>query len=399
MSMCETLPRQIFPAGARIFSEGDDGRFAYVIEGGQVEVSAFNKGRRVVLAHLEDGELLGEMALIEDSPRSATAVAIEDTQVIVIERSTLQQHIDTADELLQLLLRVALQRLRTTQQVMLSGGMHAYGNKGWAQHVGKRDKLQDDLQEAIDRESLDLHYQPIVRLSDGRVAGFEALVRWEHPVHGSVVPSSFIRIAEESGMIVPMGRWMLGRALEAQKRLQSMADGGSGTAPVYISVNISSRQLLSGEEVQDLADIVQGSGVSPHNITFEITESLMVEEPKSVADAMRRLRKQGIQIAADDFGTGYANLAFLNRFPLDILKIDRSFITNMATESRSRKIVSTVIHLAKDLGMSIVAEGIESASEIKVLRELDCDFGQGFLLSRPVPLTEAEALVKQRVRW
>ena len=399
MSIGETLPRQIFPAGAQIFSEGDDGRFAYVIEGGQVEISTFNNGRRVVIARLENGELLGEMALVDDTPRSATAVAVEETQVVVIDRSSLQQYIDSADELVQLLLRVTLERLRAAQQVMLDETATTLGSKCRAGHARERDRLNSELQNAIDQELLDLHFQPIVRLSDGRVAGFEALVRWEHPEYGTVVPSSFIRVAEETGMILPMGRWMLRQALEAQKRLDSIAKSKPGSLSVNLNVNISSRQLLSAEEVQDLVDIVQQSGVDPRNITFEITESLMLEDPDHVADAMTRMRKQGIKIAADDFGTGYANLAFLNRFPLDVLKIDRSFITNMAAEPRSRKIVSTVIGLAKELGMSIVAEGIESAAEIDVLRDLDCDYGQGFLLSRPVPLQEAEALVKQRVRW
>jgi len=134
-------------------------------------------------------------------------------------------------------------------------------------------------------------------------------------------------------------------------------------------------------------------------VLFEITESLMVEEPVKVADAMRRLHKHGVRIAADDFGTGYANLSFLNSFPLDVLKIDRTFITNMASEDRSRKIVRTIVRLAQELGMSIIAEGIEAPQEIEVLRELGCDFGQGFLLSPPVPGAEATTLLKRRVRW
>ncbi|MCG8548199.1 MAG: cyclic nucleotide-binding domain-containing protein, partial [Alphaproteobacteria bacterium] len=162
MSIGETLPRQIFPAGAQIFSEGDDGRFAYVIEGGQVEISTFNNGRRVVIARLENGELLGEMALVDDTPRSATAVAVEDTQVVVIDRASLQQYIDSADELVQLLLRVTLERLRATQQVMLDETASTLGSKCRASHVRERDKLNSDLQDAIDRELLDLHFQPIV---------------------------------------------------------------------------------------------------------------------------------------------------------------------------------------------------------------------------------------------
>jgi EAL domain-containing protein (putative c-di-GMP-specific phosphodiesterase class I) len=398
--MTDLLPRQIFPAGAKIFTEGDEGHFAYAIEQGTVEVSQLSKGRKVVLARLGDGELLGEMALVDGSPRSATAVATEETQVIVFERDDLQNRVNQADPLVQLLVRMTLDRLRTAQRVMLDSSAQTLGSKCRAEHVRDRHKLEADLQTAIDNDSLSLHYQPIVDLSNGRVVGFEALVRWDHPEHGTVVPSSFIKLAEETGMIVPMGRWMLRRALEGQKKLQAVVDNlGGESRPIGISVNISNRQLLTSEEVEDLMQIVGESGVASENVVFEITETLLIEDPDHVLDAMRKFQGKGIRIAADDFGTGYANLAFLHRFPLDILKIDRMFITNMVGDPRSRKIVRTIIDLAKELGMSIVAEGIEDKSEVEVLQELGCDCGQGFLLARPVPQGKAELLVRQRVRW
>lgn len=397
--MDESLPRQIFPAGAQIFTEGELGRFAYAIERGKVEITTTSQGRRIALAKLGDGDLLGEMALIDDSPRSATAIALEDTQVIVFERAALWDRLSQADPLVRLLLAGTLDRLRTTQKVMLEQSADTLGSKCRAGHVREQTALESDLAEAIETESLSLHFQPIVRLTDGRVDGFEALVRWEHPDHGTVVPSSFIKLAEETGMIVPLGRWMLQKALAAQKEFEHAVNGAATNVSPYISVNISSRQLLHKEEVEDLIDLVQSSGVASEDVIFEITETLLVEDPDNVLEAMRHFRAKGIRIAADDFGTGYANLAFLNRFPLDILKIDRSFITNMVEDSRSRKIVKTIINLAQDFGMSIIAEGIEAEAEIGVLRELGCDCGQGFLLSRPVPADQAVNLVRQRVRW
>ena len=398
--MHDALPRQIFPAGAQIFTEGESANFAYVIEAGNVEMRSSRGGRKVVLARLGEGELLGETALVGDSRRAATAVAVEETQVVVLDKSSVQEHVANADETVQLLLRLTLERLQSLEKVVLAQSVNGLDAKGRSDRGTRNTELARDLQGAIEGEALRLHYQPIVRLANGGIVGFEALVRWNHPVHGNVVPSSFIKLAEETGMIVPMGRWMLRQALSAYQRFQSIAaEKDQSQTPLYISVNISSRQLLSEGEVDSLTRIVGESGVTPEHVMFEITESLMVEEPDKVADAMRRLRKTGIRVAADDFGTGYANLSFLNRFPLDVLKIDRTFITNMASEDRSRKIVNTIVNLAQELGMSIIAEGIEAPQEIEVLRELGCGFGQGFLLSPPIPDTDAVPLLKRRVRW
>lgn len=398
--MDDALPRQIFPAGAQIFTEGESANFAYVIEAGNVEMLASRGGRKVLLARFGQGDLLGETALVGDSQRTATAVAVEETQVVVLDKASVREHVANADETVQLLLRLTLERLRSLEQLVLSQNAGGLDAKGRSDRSTKNVELARDLQGAIEGEALRLHYQPIVLLSNGSVAGFEALVRWNHPVHGNVVPSSFIKLAEETGMIVPMGRWMLRTALEAYRRFQAVAaEREQLNGPLYISVNISSRQLLSEGEVDDLTGIVRESGVAPEHVMFEITETLMVEEPDKVADAMRRLRKTGIRIAADDFGTGYANLAFLNRFPLDVLKIDRTFITNMASDERSRKIVNTIVNLAQELGMSIIAEGIEAPEEIEVLRELGCGYGQGFLLSPPIPDNDAVPLLKRNVRW
>lgn len=398
--MSDELPRQIFPAGAQIFCEGEAGHFAYVIESGNVEILSSRNGRKIVVARFGDGDLLGESALVDDDPRAATAVAVEETQVVVLDRSVIQHHVTNSDETVQLLLRLSLERLRSLERIAISQGASGMVARGRRDAGAADDALAQDLQGAIEGDTLRLHYQPIVGLSDGRVAGFEALVRWNHPQHGNVVPSSFIELAEETGIIVPMGRWMLRRALKAHQRFQDAASENDASAPpLYISVNISSRQLLSDGEVEALGRIVVDSGVAPEQVLFEITESLMVEEPEKVAEAMRQLRQQGLCIAADDFGTGYANLAFLNRFPLDALKIDRTFVTNMAVEDRSRKIVDTIIRLSHDLGMSLIAEGIEAPEEIEVLRELGCDYGQGFLLSPPVSEDDAAPLLRRRIRW
>lgn len=398
--MTDALPRQVFPAGAQIFSEGEDGNFAYVIESGNVEMLANKSGRKVVLARFGVGDLLGGAALAGDDLRLATAVAVEETQVVVLDKTTVHKHVANSDDTVQMIVRLTLERMRSLEKLVLLQGAANTGAKAHQEHGAMGGELAKDLQGAIEGELLNLHYQPIVQLTNGAIVGFEALVRWNHPVHGNVVPSSFIKLAEETGMIVPMGRWMLQHALDVHQRFQDVeSDGKDDESPLRISVNISSRQLLNDGEVENLCGIVRDSGVPPEQVLFEITESLMVEEPKKVAEAMRHLRNQGIQIAADDFGTGYANLAFLNKFPLDVLKIDRSFITNMESDERSKKIVRTIVTLAKDFGMSIIAEGIEAPQEIEILQELGCEYGQGFLLSPPVPAKEAVPLLKRRIRW
>jgi EAL domain-containing protein (putative c-di-GMP-specific phosphodiesterase class I) len=393
--MIQSMNRQVFRAGELIFSQGDSSRFAYLIEQGTVEVSSAGEDGNVMPRRLATGDLLGGEALVGDGPRPVTAMAIEDTQAIAIDREQFQDRMRDADELLQGILRAALRR----SPVGESAAIRPTGSLG-AADPANRTALESDLRQAIADERLHLQFQPIVCLDSGHVAGFEALVRWDHPRHGLVAPSTFVRVAEQSNMIAPLGRWMLQQALDGLQRFQSVqAAARTKHQPLYVAVNVSSLQLLSSSEVDDLADIVRRSGVAPSQVVFEITETLMVENPDDVALAISRLRKQGIRVASDDFGTGYANLAFLNRFRMDILKIDRSFITTMVADARSQRIVETIIALAKDFGMSIVAEGIESEAEIAALRALDCDFGQGYLFAKPLPIEQAAALVSRKIRW
>ncbi|MDH3703063.1 MAG: EAL domain-containing protein [Alphaproteobacteria bacterium] len=387
--MVKSMNRQVFPAGTRIYSQGDSHRFAYLIEQGAVDVSSTGDDGKAAHRRLGVGDLLGGEALAGSGVRPAKATTIEDTHAIAIDRDRFQDRMQDADVLLRDVLRAALGNLH-------SGG--AIDNS--AEISAKQGTLESDLRRAILDEQLHLHFQPIVSLASGHVAGFEALVRWDHPHDGTVAPSAFVRLAEQSNMIAPLGRWMLRQALAGLQRFQSAGTAAHAKGqPLYVAVNVSSLQLLSASEVDDLAGIVRQSGVAPSQVVFEITETLMVENADDVAVAISRLREQGIRVASDDFGTGYANLAFLNRFRMDILKIDRSFITTMVADARSRKIVETIIALAKDFGMSIVAEGIEAKEEIAALRALECDFGQGYLFAKPLPVDRAVALVGKKIRW
>lgn len=393
--MAQSMNRQVFPAGTRIYSQGDSHRCAYLIEQGTVDVSSAGDDGKAPHRRLGVGDLLGGEALVGSGVRPVTATAIEDTHAIAIDRDQFQDRMQDADELLQDVLRAALGNSHLGR-ANDSGAEFPIRHSG-AENPAKQGTLESDLRHAIQGEQLDLHFQPIVSLGSGHVAGFEALVRWDHPHHGTVAPSAFVRLAEQSNIIAPLGRWMLRQALDGLQLFQSAARAKG--QPLYVAVNVSSLQLLSASEVGDLADIVRQSGVAPSQVVFEITETLMVENADDVAVAISRLREQGIRVASDDFGTGYANLAFLNRFRMDILKIDRSFITTMVADARSQKIVETIIALAKDFGMSIVAEGIETKEEIAALRALKCDFGQGYLFAKPLPVEQAIALVSKKIRW
>jgi diguanylate cyclase (GGDEF)-like protein len=244
--------------------------------------------------------------------------------------------------------------------------------------------LTNGFRWALGRSEFFLEYQPIVTLADGRLVGFEALVRWNHPHLGEVEPLRFIPIAEETGFIVPLGRWVL---VEACEQLAAWS-AESGKA-LTLSVNLSRRQLISTHLIDEVRTALALSGVDPHQLMLEVTESVLMEDPAQATRALSELRSLGIRIAVDDFGTGYSSLSHLQRFPVDVLKIDKSFIDPLAGhDEESRALVTAILGLADTLGLEVIAEGIEHQSQLHHLVELGCHRGQGFLMARPLD-TEA----------
>jgi len=253
--------------------------------------------------------------------------------------------------------------------------------------------LTNGFRWALGRSEFFLQYQPIVSLSDGRLRGFEALVRWSHPGLGVVAPLRFIPIAEETGFIVPLGRWVLVEACE-----QLAAWSTEGTGDLNLSVNLSRRQLISPHLADEVQTALALSGIDPHRLILEITESVLMEDPERAAQALARLRDMGIRIAVDDFGTGYSSLSHLQRFPVDILKIDKSFIDPLVTtDPGSSALVTAIIGLAQSLGLDVIAEGIEHESQLHRLVDLGCDKGQGYLMARPLDRDAAESLIADHV--
>ena len=244
---------------------------------------------------------------------------------------------------------------------------------------------------ALGRSEFFLEYQPIVSLADQRLVGFEALVRWNHPHLGEVEPLRFIPIAEETGFIVPLGRWVL---VEACEQLAAWSTE-SGEA-LTLSVNLSRRQLISPHLTDEVRTALALSGVDPHQLMLEVTESVLMEDPLRATQALSDLRSLGIRIAVDDFGTGYSSLSHLQRFPVDVLKIDKSFIDPLALQSpESSALVTAIIGLAGTLGLDVIAEGIEHQSQLHRLVELGCHRGQGFLMARPLDPEAAESFITE----
>ena len=251
--------------------------------------------------------------------------------------------------------------------------------------------LENDLRRALDREELRVHYQPIVWLVSGAVVGFEALVRWQHPTRGLVPPLAFIPMAEETGLIVPLGRWVLDAACR-QAAVWNATRTGKGTPPLFVSVNLSARQFTQTDLVEDVRQTLASTGLEADALELEITESVLMDQSEAGIRALRDLRGLGVRLVLDDFGTGYSSLAYLKHLPLDTIKIDRTFVAGIE-EPADRSIVDAVIALAHGLGIGVVAEGIETDEQADRLRELGCDLGQGYLFSRPVPAEQTAALL------
>jgi diguanylate cyclase (GGDEF)-like protein len=252
-------------------------------------------------------------------------------------------------------------------------------------------QLESDLRQAIENKEFCVYYQPIVSLQTGRLAGLEALVRWNHPRRGLVSPADFIPVAEETGLIVPIGQWVLNEAC-AQVR-QWQLDSPSHRS-LSLSVNLSARQVAQPDLLDRIKEALTNSKLNPHCLKLEITESVVMDNAEAAALMFKQLRSLGVQLSIDDFGTGYSSLSYLHRFPLNYLKIDRSFVMRLTTDN-DNAIVRTISTLARNLGMEVIAEGIETEEQYQQLKMLGCEYGQGFLFSRPVNNEVVQHLLAQ----
>lgn len=259
-----------------------------------------------------------------------------------------------------------------------------------------RFQLEGDLRRALDRHEFRVVYQPLVSLRTGYIEGWEALVRWQHPDRGLVSPTEFIALAEETGLIVPLGAWVLD---EAVRQASQWAHQFPSAPPRLISVNISGRQFQQRDLIETVLATLDTHQFDPRCLKLEITESVMMRDPEASLEAMKILQGREIHLVIDDFGTGYSSLNYLKRFPVDTLKVDKSFVDGLGKDSESTAIVQAVISMAKSLGMRVTAEGIETSDQLEHLRQLECDHGQGYFLARPLSAEATETMLVKNPRW
>ncbi len=362
----------------------------------------------MLLAELREGELFGEMALIDGQVRSATATARDEATLVMIHRHQVREKITKADPLLNLFLQVILDRLRSANSFITPKDQGVQKKEPLSvQHAAKYKKvhekamaalqLEGELKKAIENKEFELYYQPIIDMRGGHTAGFEALIRWHHPERGLVLPDDFIGLAEETGLIVPMGMWVMNEACNALMRIQNACREHSPySSSLFMNVNVSARQLSYAHLDEGIRQIIRKSGIKPACLKLEITESLLMEDPEQAVEVLRKLKALGLKLVVDDFGTGYSSLSYLHRFPIDVIKIDKSFVQSMHKDDGILRIVRGITGLARELGLEIVAEGVEQMEELTLIRGFGCDYGQGYFFFKPLPEAEANKAARER---
>jgi len=385
--------RAHFEAGTAVFHEGDLGRDAYLIERGEIHIVIDRGTERRLIATLREGEMFGEIALIDQMPRTASALAAVDTTLIPISRDLILDKLRHSDPLLSHLLEVAVSRFRNTlsghNPLSEGASLGDESLRHLRQYAVNQLHMAQNLSDALANDELLLHYQPVVHLEDGHLAGFEALIRWNRPDRGFISPLGFIGVAEETGLIVPIGRWVVRTALADLVRFQAAMRARRPDARLFMSVNLSARQLQEPGEVPELIDCVLASGVDPASVKLEVTESALIDHPEQAASWLHEFKRHGLLLAIDDFGTGYSSLSYLGQFPFDTLKIDQSFVATMREKEPSLRITRAIAGLARDLEMDCIAEGVEHPTDLPTLRAIGCEFGQGYHFAKPLNAVQA----------
>ena len=292
------------------------------------------------------------------------------------------------DDLRSLLKNADTAMYRAKQQ----GNAYQFYAQQMSEHSVERLELEAALRQALERNEMRLHYQPKVESKTGRVTGIECLLRWQHPKLGIIQPDQLVPLAEETGLIVPIGQWALRAAcLQAKKWYEQ------GLPWLRIAVNLSPRQFMSPTLVDDLVGAIDETGVNARLIEFEVTESVMMRDPEEAVKLLRRLKAIGVRLTIDDFGTGYSSLAYLKRLPIDCVKIDASFVRGIPVDASDVAITETVIAMSRSLGLRVIAEGVETRAQMKFLEERGCDEMQGFYFARPLPAEQLAAYIRQEV--
>lgn len=367
------MRERVFPDGVVIFHEGQSADGAYLLEEGQVHLSRGGELLRVV----SPGSLFGEMAALDGAPREVTARAVGDTVLTWISSDYLQKRISGTDPVVQHVIQVLLRSVRAPVSPPEPAMTAA---------VAKM-RLERQLTQAIQNNNLHLRYQPIVDLEHGHVCGAEALLRWNHPVLGPISPAEFVLLAEETHLILELDRWAISRACEDIAATPGMAER-------FVSINLSAREVGLDSVINFLIETCSRTGVRPAQLKLEVTERAIASSPRA-KEWVERCVRLGFKVLLDDFGTGYSNLAHVLRLPISTLKLDQTFVTDVATNPRAAAVIKAIVAMAHAIGADVVAEGIETEPTALALSALGCQLGQGYLFARPLSVDAFARLLTQ----
>jgi len=389
--MFDKLDREIFTKGQTVFENGDMGDCAYLVEEGEVEVVVPDQGKECCIGLIGKGEIFGEVSLIDQQPRTATVRATEKTVLVKFTRHLMDSLLNDGDPILSDFMRIILERFRINGGNMPTATVDTVGSSIHAHHrssvkgaITQKISLMHGISRALMHDEFQLHYQPICNLSDGQIAGFEALIRWNHPIDGQMAPVDFLWIAEQTGQIREIGLWTLERACKdwpALKRLTSYEEP-------FISVHLSAVQLNNEMLAEDVVSILSRNEMAPSELKLELTETVIVSHPDIAKKIFKRLIEVGSSLALDNYGTDLSGLKQLQKYPIATMKIDREFVSHILQSPQNLEIVRSSIALAHSLDMDVVAEGVESAEVKDELHKLGCSLGQGWYFGRPSTLQD-----------
>ncbi len=429
---------KVLQPGEWLFHEGDAGDCAYLVESGEIQIVLERNEDFIPLGIYGPGSLFGEMSIIGDQPRSASAFAQSVCQLRMISREQINRRLDQADPILKVCMSVLIGHLKKSltqydepveEEISLDERLRRAADRAISNSLSKDNQahsnnpsktatpsqkkvtlaepvpkdifdkaihtinLENDLTKAIKEGELTLFYQPIIHAMTGKLAGFEALMRWFHPERGMISPADFIPVAERSGQMVEMTHWAVEQACQdlvimRDNLLASLELSEYISEQMFMSVNFSSRDFLDQSLMDTVQDLLTTYDLPEKSLKIEVTESVLVSSPREVTNALNDCRDSGASVAIDDFGTGYSSLSYLQTLPADTLKIDQAFIRPMHQDERHLALVESIIHLAQRLDMVTVAEGVETEADAKALASLQCDYLQGYYFARPMPAKE-----------
>ncbi|MBX2834784.1 MAG: EAL domain-containing protein [Micavibrio sp.] len=392
MSTNNPTSPKLFAAGDLIIKQGEKGTGAYILESGKVEITINTPEGEQKVGTRGPGAMLGEMAILDSKPRTANVRALEDCSMLEITRDNFTQRLEEADPVIRLAIQVILTRYRDLlgrAQVIDPPESGSIESPEALEHSFVRDsnavdslKLASEFEGALKDRQVSLHYQPIIDFKNEKVCGFEALMRWEHPERGFISPGVFIPVLEDSGMIVKASQWALQESLMALKRIETRAGYDND---LFMSVNFSSHDFSSDGFVDSIYETISKSDMQPSQLHVEITERLLMGQPEKALETLEMCTQAGIHISIDDFGTGYSSLSYLHAYPINTLKIDRSFVMKIAESESARELVRSVVALGHNLKMNLIAEGVETEEERSLLADMGCNMAQGYFFAKPMP--------------